>query len=63
VSLPTLLDVDWRLDVKKSSNELARMNVPTVLVGLEVCQPVCLQEGIALDRLLLIFCHCLVRQR
>jgi len=35
VSLPKLMDVDWRIDVKNAS-ERGRMSVPTVLVQLRV---------------------------
>jgi len=38
ISLPKLVDVDWRIDVKTAS-ERARMSAPTVLVQLHVDQP------------------------
>ena len=34
VSLPPLVSVDWRVDLKSASNTLTRMSVPTVLVNL-----------------------------
>lgn len=34
VSLPPLVAVDWRVDLKSSSSALSRMAVPTVLVNL-----------------------------
>jgi hypothetical protein len=30
------MEVDWRLDVKRASSELARMELPSVLVDLQV---------------------------
>eukprot|EP00164_Ancoracysta_twista_P010291 GFYU01015471.1.p1 GENE.GFYU01015471.1~~GFYU01015471.1.p1 ORF type:complete len:203 (+),score=55.02 GFYU01015471.1:28-609(+) len=36
VSLPKLVDSDYRIDIKSSSNHIARMAVPTVLVDLKV---------------------------
>jgi hypothetical protein len=38
VSAPKLLDVDWRVDVKTSSNLLAHMSAPTVFVNMTVQQ-------------------------
>jgi hypothetical protein len=35
VSLPTLVDVDWRVDVKSSSAAISRIAVPTLLVNLK----------------------------
>jgi hypothetical protein len=40
ISLPKLLDVDWRIDIKTASESMSRMAVPTVLVGLKT-------EGVA----------------
>lgn len=37
VSLPTLKEMDWRVDIKTASDKLARMAAPTVLVELKVC--------------------------
>jgi hypothetical protein len=39
VSLPKLLDVDWRVDVKTSANTVSRMAAPTALVQLTVRGP------------------------
>ncbi len=36
VSGPRLLDMDWRVDIKTSSDSLARMAVPTCLLELKV---------------------------
>ena len=36
VSLPQLIDVDWRIDVKTAAEQMSRMAVPTVLVDLKV---------------------------
>ncbi|KAF2078436.1 hypothetical protein CYY_000303 [Polysphondylium violaceum] len=35
-SLPKIIDMDWRIDIKSSSNLVNTMNVPTVLFKLEV---------------------------
>lgn len=35
-SLPRMVDMDWRIDIKSSSNLVNTMNVPTVLFKLEV---------------------------
>lgn len=36
VSLPHLVDFDWRVDVKTSSDSVARMAQPTCLVQMKV---------------------------
>ncbi|BFZ05063.1 hypothetical protein BsWGS_08102 [Bradybaena similaris] len=36
VSLPKLLDLDWRVDVKTSSDSIARMSVPTCILNLQI---------------------------
>ncbi|KAK2141926.1 hypothetical protein LSH36_1015g00000 [Paralvinella palmiformis] len=36
VSLPRLIDFDWRVDLKVSSDSLIRMAVPTCLLQLQV---------------------------
>ena len=36
VSLPRLVDFDWRVDVKTSSDSMARMAQPTCLVQMKV---------------------------
>lgn len=36
VSLPRLVDVDWRVDVKTSAEAVSRMAVPTLLVDMQV---------------------------
>ena len=36
VSLPRLIDFDWRVDVKTSSDSVTRMAVPTCLVQMKV---------------------------
>ncbi|KAK5583470.1 hypothetical protein RB653_005065 [Dictyostelium firmibasis] len=35
-SLPRVLNIDWRMDLKTSSSNISRMNVPSVLFKLEV---------------------------
>eukprot|EP01050_Picozoa_sp_SAG11_P011253 SAG11_NODE_1179_length_5597_cov_3.257184_1_plen_141_part_00 len=39
VSLPRLLDVDWRVDVKTSANTVSRMAAPSALVELQLAMP------------------------
>ena len=36
VSLPRLLDVDWRVDVKTASGHMSNLSIPTALVDLKV---------------------------
>ncbi|CAH3162058.1 unnamed protein product [Porites lobata] len=36
VSLPKLIDFDWRVDVKTSSNAIGRMSMPTCIMQLQV---------------------------
>merc|ERR1712183_687936 len=36
ISPPRLVDFDWRVDIKTSSNHLSRMNIPTVFVGMKL---------------------------
>jgi len=36
VFLPRLVDFDWRVDIKTSSDSLSRMSVPTCLLQLQV---------------------------
>ncbi|KAK6184572.1 hypothetical protein SNE40_007020 [Patella caerulea] len=36
VSLPNLVDFDWRVDVKTSSDSIARMSVPTCILNMQV---------------------------
>lgn len=36
VFLPRLVDFDWRVDIKTSSDSLSRMSVPTCLVQLQI---------------------------
>lgn len=36
VSLPRLVDMDWRVDIKTSSDSISRMAVPTCLLQLKV---------------------------
>lgn len=36
VSLPRLVDMDWRVDIKTSSDTISRMAVPTCLLQLKV---------------------------
>lgn len=40
VSAPKLVDFDWRVDMKKSSNFLSHMTVPTVLLDFKVQKPI-----------------------
>ena len=35
-SLPKLVDIDWRIDVKRASDSISNMSLPTVLVQLKV---------------------------
>ncbi|NWS43156.1 COMD9 protein, partial [Probosciger aterrimus] len=42
ISLPRLVDMDWRVDVKTSSDSISRMAVPTCLLQLKM------QEDVAL---------------
>ena len=37
ISLPRLTSLDWRIDVKTSSDTFVRMAVPSVIVDMEVC--------------------------
>ncbi|XP_067655740.1 COMM domain-containing protein 9-like [Haliotis asinina] len=36
VSLPKMVDFDWRVDVKTSSDTVARMSVPTCILNMQV---------------------------
>jgi len=36
VSLPKLQSIDWRMDIKGGSDQINRMNVPTVIVDMKV---------------------------
>lgn len=36
-SLPKLKSLDWRIDVKRASEMISNMSVPTVLVQVSVC--------------------------
>ncbi|RUS91300.1 hypothetical protein EGW08_000914 [Elysia chlorotica] len=36
VSLPKLVDFDWRVDTKTSSDSVARMSVPTCILNLQI---------------------------
>ncbi|NXP06573.1 COMD9 protein, partial [Thinocorus orbignyianus] len=36
ISLPRLVDVDWRVDIKTSSDSISRMAVPTCLLQLKI---------------------------
>ncbi|KAJ7344625.1 hypothetical protein JRQ81_000575 [Phrynocephalus forsythii] len=36
ISLPRLLDMDWRVDIKTSSDSVSRMAVPTCLLQLKI---------------------------
>lgn len=38
ISLPHLVDMDWTVIVKKASSEVAQMNVPALLVELQIEQ-------------------------
>eukprot|EP00049_Salpingoeca_infusionum_P022923 m.9570 g.9570 ORF g.9570 m.9570 type:complete len:193 (-) comp5467_c0_seq1:370-948(-) len=38
-SLPKLVDFDWRVDVKVSSDDVARMSMPTTIVNMKVNDP------------------------
>jgi hypothetical protein len=40
VSLPRLADFDWRVDIKTSSDNMARMSVPTCILQLKVQEAV-----------------------
>ncbi|XP_048216400.1 COMM domain-containing protein 9 [Perognathus longimembris pacificus] len=36
ISLPRLVDLDWRVDIKMSSNSIGRMAVPTCLLQMKI---------------------------
>lgn len=36
ISWPRMVDMDWRVDVKSSSQQMSRMSVPTVILDLKV---------------------------
>jgi COMM domain containing 9 len=36
VSLPRYLDVDWTLNIQKSSSEVTNLNIPSLLVELSI---------------------------
>ncbi len=36
ISWPRMVDMDWRVDVMSSSQEVSRMSVPTVILDLKV---------------------------
>lgn len=52
VSLPHLVDFDWRVDVKTSSDSAARMAQPTCIVQMKV------RSSIAHDRSKTLFLAC-----
>uniref|UniRef100_A0A3P9ALZ5 COMM domain containing 9 n=1 Tax=Esox lucius TaxID=8010 RepID=A0A3P9ALZ5_ESOLU len=37
ISLPQLVEMDWRVDMKTASDSVSRMAVPTCLVNMKVC--------------------------
>lgn len=39
VSLPKLVDFDWRVDLKMASGKVARMNAPTCILHLKIDDP------------------------
>uniref|UniRef100_A0A8C3HEV0 COMM domain containing 9 n=1 Tax=Chrysemys picta bellii TaxID=8478 RepID=A0A8C3HEV0_CHRPI len=47
ISLPRLVDMDWRVDIKTSSDSIGRMAVPTCLLQLKVvdCETCYTEEG------------------
>lgn len=45
VSLPRLVDLDWRVDIKTSSDSISRMAVPTCLLQMKVRPPPRSPEG------------------
>ena len=45
ISLPKLIDVDWRVDVKTSGNAVSRMAAPSALVQMQVAAPQ-VQDGL-----------------
>ncbi|NWH57414.1 COMD9 protein, partial [Geococcyx californianus] len=42
ISLPQLVDMDWRVDIKTSSDSISRMAVPTCLLQLKIQEDVTL---------------------
>ena len=61
VSLPRLIDFDWRVDVKTSSDSVMRMAVPTCLVQMKVSDVDLVKSSLCLHfhcqiRTLLILC-------
>ncbi|KAG7473844.1 hypothetical protein MATL_G00100110 [Megalops atlanticus] len=45
VSLPQLVEMDWRVDIKTASDSMSRMAVPTCLVNMKVQDPLALGDG------------------
>ncbi|XP_064169117.1 COMM domain-containing protein 9 [Anguilla rostrata] len=45
ISLPQLVDMDWRVDMKTASDSVSRMAVPTCLVHMKVQDPLALGGG------------------
>ena len=45
LSLPTLKEFDWRIDIKTSSDKVARMSVPTALVQVSSVNVGCPEES------------------
>eukprot|EP00033_Pygsuia_biforma_P001937 GCRY01002159.1.p1 GENE.GCRY01002159.1~~GCRY01002159.1.p1 ORF type:complete len:190 (+),score=45.95 GCRY01002159.1:150-719(+) len=39
VSLPRLLEMDWRVDIKSASSDVSSMSIPTALISLKVEDP------------------------
>ncbi|XP_049635874.1 COMM domain-containing protein 9 [Suncus etruscus] len=42
ISLPRLVDLDWRVDIKTASDSISRMAVPTCLLQLKIQEDPCL---------------------
>lgn len=47
VSLPKLMDFDWRVDIKSSSDSLSRMSVPTCILQLKIQEDAATSESIS----------------
>ncbi|KAM6969785.1 COMM domain-containing protein 9 [Aplochiton taeniatus] len=45
ISLPRLKNMEWRVDVKTSSDSVSRMAVPTCLVNMQIEDPACSPGG------------------
>ncbi|XP_030636335.1 COMM domain-containing protein 9 isoform X2 [Chanos chanos] len=49
ISLPQLVEMDWRVDMKTASDSVSRMAVPTCLVQMKVQDPLCVGSSDSLS--------------